>query len=446
MLGEIVRSSVPGGPMPESTRRDFLATAAHGSAALAAAGLVAPALAGPRRRSALDSVNIGLVGCGGRGSGAANDSLSVNPEARLVAMADLDPTRAKSIRDQFKGDHGERIDVPDERIHGGLDGFRKVIEDPSVDLVILATSPGFRPQHIEAAVQAGKHVFAEKPTCVDVAGWHSNCRMHDLARSQGTAIVTGTQYRRQKSFMEAIDRIRQGMIGEVVSATARYCSNGIWYRERKPGMSDLEYQLHNWMHFIWLSGDQPVEQAVHNIDALCWIMGGPPEAVFATGSRWDRPADSEMWDSFAFDYRWPGGRTASFTGRHWPNSTNEFDNVVYGSEGIAYIRAFNDGARITDRAGKELWSMPGDIGAAYRQEHKDLVESIKAGKPIVELRETADSSLAAVMGREAAYSGTATTWEYMTNRSRLDLFPKSLGAGGPVPKPFVRKPGAYRLS
>ncbi len=431
--------------MSEPNRRDFLVTAAQGSAAIAAAGLVAPALAGPRRRSALDSINIGLVGCGGRGSGAANDSLSINPDVRLVAIADLDVGRAKGIRDQFKTDHGDRIDVPDERIHGGLDGYLKVLEDPSVDLVILATSPGFRPQHIEAAVRAGKHVFAEKPTCVDVAGWHSNCRAHDQAKAQGTAIVTGTQYRRQKSFVEAVDRIRQGMIGEVVSATARYCSNGIWYRDRKPGMSDLEYQLNNWMHFIWLSGDQPVEQAVHNIDAICWIMGGPPEAAFASGSRWNRPADSEMWDSFSVDYRWSGGKTCSFTGRHWANATNEFDNVIYGSQGIAYVRAFNDGARIVDRSGKELWSMPGDIGAAYRQEHKDLVESIRAGKPIVELRQTADSSLTAVMGREAAYSGTATTWDFMTTKSKLDLFPKSLAAGGTPPVPFVRRPGEYRL-
>jgi len=441
--------------MQDQTRREFLAL----TAAVSAAGLVAPAGFGMRLAAAQDTapagggdaaaagkvVRIGLVGCGGRGSGAANDSLTANPNVRIVAMADVDLAKARAARDALKEAHGARIEVTDERIFGGLDGYQKICDLKDVDLVLLATAPGFRPIHIAAAVAAGKHVFAEKPVCVDTAGYHVCCAAHDLAKKQGTAIVTGTQYRRQPSFIEGIARIREGMIGEVVGMTARYCSNGIWYRERQPGMSDMEYQIYNWMHFIWLSGDQIAEQAVHNIDIVHWVMGGPPVRCFASGSRWNRPADSEMWDSISCDYEFANGKICSFTGRHWPNSDNQLDNIVYGSKGVAYLRAFDGGTQIYDHAGKELFSIKGNLGAAYRQEHKELVESIVAGKPIVELRQTAESSMMAVMGREAAYSGQIATWDYMVNTSKLDLMPKVVKIPGDAPKPFVRKPGEYRL-
>ena len=430
--------------MHEQSRREFLAA----TAALGAASLIAPAGFGALQSAAgaaSKSINIGLIGCGGRGSGAANDTLTANANVRIVAMADIDLAKAKGIRDALKEAHGDRVAVPDERVFGGIDGYQKVLDLKDVDLVILATAPGFRPVHITAAVAAKKHVFAEKPVCVDTAGYHACCAAHDQAVKQGTAIVTGTQYRRQPSFIEGIERIREGMIGEVVGMTARYCSNGIWYRERKPGMSDMEYQIHNWMHFIWLSGDQIAEQAVHNIDVVHWVMGGPPVKCFASGSRWNRPADSEMWDSVSCDFEFPGGKICSFTGRHWPNSDNQLDNVVYGSKGVAYLRAFDSGTQIYDHAGKELFSIKGNLGAAYRQEHKELVESIVAGKPIVELRQTAESSMMAVMGREAAYSGQIATWDFMTTQSKLDLMPKVVTIPGDAPAPFVRKPGEYRL-
>ena len=434
--------------MHDQTRRDFLATTAAIGAAGLATGLVAPlGFAGWAQQAGRPPavVRVGLVGCGGRGCGAANDTLTANPDVKLVAMCDIDLEKARGVRDALKEAHSERANVPDDRIFGGLDGYQKLLALPDVDLVILATAPGFRPVHIAAAVAAKKHIFAEKPVCVDVAGYHACCAAHDQAVKQGTAIVTGTQYRRQTSFIEGIKRIREGMIGEVVGMTARYCSNGIWYRDRKPGMSDMEYQIYNWMHFIWLSGDQITEQAVHNIDVIHWVMGGPPVRAFASGSRWNRPADSEMWDSMSVDFEFAGGKICSFDARHWANSDNQFDNIVYGSKGIAYLRACDGGSTITDRDGKELWTTKGSIGAAYRQEHKELVESVVAGTPIVELRQTAESSLMAVMGREAAYSGQTATWDFMTKQSKLDLMPKVIAIPGDAPAPFVRKPGEYRL-
>ena len=436
----------------DPSRRGFLGA---GGAAMAAA-LAVPAIitacrapekvAGPMAPSQSRGrpIRVGVIGCGGRGAGAAMDAIKASPDTRIVALGDAFRDRVESTGDGLAKAGDGRADVPASARFWGFDAYRKVLAT-DCDLVILATAPGFRPVHIAAAVAAKKHIFAEKPVCVDVAGYHACCAAHDQAAKQGTAIVTGTQYRRQTSFIEGIQRIRDGMIGEVVGMTARYCSNGIWYRERKPGMSDMEYQIWNWMHFIWLSGDQITEQAVHNIDVIHWVMGGPPVRAFASGSRWNRPADSEMWDSMSVDFEFAGGKICSFDARHWANSDSQFDNVVYGSKGVAYLRAFDGGSTITDRDGKELWTTKGSIGAAYRQEHKELVESIAAGKPIVELRQTAESSLMAVMGREAAYSGQTATWDFMTKQSKLDLMPKVIAIPGDAPAPFVRKPGEYRL-
>jgi len=395
--------------------------------------------------SANDTVNIGVIGCGGRGSGAVNDNLSINDNVRLVAMADLYADKCPRLRDAIARRHGEKVAVADDKMYGGLDGYQKVLDDPNVDLVLLTTSPGFRPYHVQAAVEAGKHVFAEKPVCVDPAGYRVCLATHDQAVKNGTAIVTGTQYRRQINYIEAVQRIRDGMIGDVDSATTRYCSSGIWYRRRKEGMSDTEYQLYNWMHFIWLSGDQITEQAVHNIDAMNWVMDSAPVSAYGSGGSFTRPEDSEMWDSVSIDYEYPGNRILSFMCRQIPGTKGDNGNVIYGTKGIAYISAGSGGSRITDRAGAEQWVGKGSISDAYRQEHKDLVDSIRQGAPIVELRETAESSLTAAMGRLAAYTGQKVTWDFLTNESKLDLFPKDLSWDGDRPDPVRAVPGQTKL-
>ncbi|MCA9289811.1 MAG: Gfo/Idh/MocA family oxidoreductase, partial [Phycisphaerales bacterium] len=212
--------------------------------------------------SANDTINIGVVGTGGRGTGACHDCLSANYGVRLIAMGDLRTESCVRARGAL-GELGEKVSVKDEHIYAGLDAYKRVFDHPDVDVVILTTSPGFRPVHLVEAVQAGKHVFAEKPVCVDPAGYRAVVEAGRLAKRNNTAIVTGTQYRRQPSYVEAIEHIHDGMIGRVTSAVSDYCSSGIWYRDRQPGMSDLEYQLYNWYHFVWLSGDQIAEQAVH---------------------------------------------------------------------------------------------------------------------------------------------------------------------------------------
>jgi len=247
------------------------------------------------------------------------------------------------------------------------------------------------------------------------------------------------------NYVGAVEQIRQGAIGDVISATARYCSGGIWYRPRTEGMSDAEYQLNNWMHFIWLSGDQIAEQAVHNLDTINWVMGENPVSVFGAGGRFTRPDDSEMWDSVSLDYEYPGNRVVSFMCRQIPGVATDVGNVIYGTKGQCHIGAANAGSRIFDRDGNKVWEMAGSIADAYKQEHKDLVDSIRLGKPIVELRQLADSSMMAVMGRMAAYSGQRVTWKFATEESKLDLFPQDLTWESSLPPPRFAVPGKTKL-
>ncbi len=390
-------------------------------------------------------LRLGIVGCGGRGTGAVNDSLSVNSSVKVVAAADLYASKCAALRKSLSARHEDKVSIPDTAVHGGLDGYKHVLDDPHVDIVLLATSPGFRPRMILEAIEAGKHVFAEKPVCVDPAGYRICLEAHAKAVEKGLAIVTGTQYRRQSNYIAAVEQIRKGAIGDIVSATTRYCSGGIWYRPRQEGMSDAEYQMNNWMHFIWLSGDQIAEQAVHNLDTINWVMGTNPVSAFGSGGRFTRPADSEMWDSMSIEYEYPGRRTVSFMCRQIPGATGDIGNVIDGTEGTCLIAGSSGGSRILDRKGQEVWAKKGSLADAYRREHKDLVDSIRAGRPIVELMQTADSSLVAVLGRVAAYTGQRVTFDFLVNESKLDLFPKDLTWDTSLPAPAYAIPGRTKL-
>ena len=422
------------------SRRGFLGTGA--AASLAAGLMVHSSQAAAAETSEL---KLGIVGCGGRGTGAVDDSLSINQNVKVVAAADLYPTKCANLRQTLGLKHQGKVPLEDAKIHGGLDGYKRVLEDPDVDIVLLTTSPGFRPRMILEAVEAGKHVFAEKPSCVDPAGYRICLEAHDKAVAKGTGIVTGTQYRRQANYIGAVEEIRKGTIGEIVSGTTRYCAGGIWYRPRKEGMSDAEYQMNNWMHFIWLSGDQIAEQAVHNIDAVNWVMGANPVSAYGSGGRFTRPEDSEMWDNVVVDYEYPGGKIISFMCRQIPGTTGDNGTVIEGTKGTCFIEAINGGSRIVDRTGKEVWKMGGSISQAYQQEHKDLVDSIRANKPIVELKQTADSSLVAVLGRVAAYTGQKVSFDFLAKESKLDLFPKELAWDSSLPKPEFAIPGRTKL-
>ena len=264
------------------SRRGFLKTGTALSAGVAAGATTRVMRGAEPAGGDSQLVRIGLVGAGGRGSGAINNTLTINENIKVNAITDLVPEKITNLTKAISKKYEGKVDVAENKMYSGIDGYRRILDDPEIDLVLFATPPGFRPQYIAEAVDAGKHIFAEKPTCVDPAGYRICLSAHEQAKKNGTAIVTGTQYRRQENYVEAIRRIHAGEIGDVISAKMRYCSNSIWFRNRKEGMSDTEYQIYNWMHFVWLSGDQIAEQAVHNVDAMNWVMGGPPESAFGT--------------------------------------------------------------------------------------------------------------------------------------------------------------------
>ena len=421
-------------------RRGFISTTA--TASLAASTMVHSASAA---KSSSQPLRVGVIGCGGRGTGAVNDSLTINTDVTLVAAADLQLANCERLFKAMVKEHPEKVDAQSTKLYSGLDGYKQILNDPDVDIVLLTTSPGFRPRMLQEAVLAGKHVFAEKPVCIDAVGYQLCQEAHALATKNKTAIVTGTQYRRQVNYIAAVEQIRNGAIGEIINITARYCTSGIWYRPRKKNMSDTEYQLTNWMHFIWLSGDQICEQAVHNIDTFNWVMGENPISAYASGGRFTRPSDSEMWDSMSVAYEYPEGRTVSFMCRQIPGSQGLNTNVIYGTKGTCEIGAANSGSRIFDNKGKQVWEKSGKIKDAYREEHRALVESIRNEKPIVELKQTADSSMVGVLGRVSAYTGKKVTWDFMTKQSELDLFPKSLVWDGDLPSNGYAIPGKTKL-
>ena len=373
----------------------------------------------------------------GRGTGACNDTLRANDDVKIVAMGDVFRDKAISARKHLVDAHGDRVDVPDEAIFDGLDAYQRVIDHPDVDIVILTTSPAFRPQHLAATVAAGKHAFVEKPVCVDAAGYRSCLESGRRATAQGTAIVSGTMYRRQPSYMEAMKRIHEGAIGDPVAGRGYYCSTGIWYRPRKDGESDASYQLNNWYHFVWLCGDQIVEQAVHNIDALNWAMGGPPVRAYGSGGQMTRPDDSEIWDNINIDFEYANGALISFKCRQIPGSTPKVINTFYGTDGTAFVNP--GGSRIEARDGSVTFELRHEANNPYEQEHADLLASIRDGAPIVEIETVAQSSLTAVMGRMAAYSGQEVTWE-QAEGSGLDLMVPELTMDMSLPTPQVAVP------
>ena len=426
--------------LEKHNRRGFISTTAVAS--LAASTMVHSATAAKADPRPL---RLAVIGCGGRGTGAINDSLTINSGVTLVAAADLRLENCERLFKSMSKEHPDKVDTQSTKLYSGLDGYKQILSDPDVDVVLLTTSPGFRPRMVQAAVSAGKHVFAEKPVCVDAAGYQLCKGAHELAEKNKTAIVTGTQYRRQVNYIAAVEQIRKGAIGEIINITARYCTGGIWYRPRKEGMSDAEYQLTNWMHFIWLSGDQICEQAVHNIDTFNWVMGANPLSAYASGGRFTRPSDSEMWDSMSVAYEYPNGRTVSFMCRQIPGSQGLNDNVIYGTQGSCQIGAANSGSRIFDSKGTKIWEKDGKIKDAYREEHRALIESIRNETPIIELMQTADSSMVGVLGRVAAYTGKKVTWDFMTTKSTLDLFPKALTWSGAMPSKGYAVPGKTKL-
>ncbi len=420
----------------EITRRNFVKVTAAGTLGLMTSGNFAYA-------NGSDVLRVGVIGCGGRGTGAARDAVISSEQVEIVAMGDLFEDRLDASRKGLKQEIGDAYKVDDAHAFVGFDAYQHVINS-DVDMVILATPPGFRPAHFTAAVNAGKHVFMEKPVSVDVAGSLEIMGAGRIAAQKGLSVVAGTLYRRQPSFVEAIKRIHDGMIGEIVAAQEYYMTGPIWLRERKAGMSDMEWQCRNWYYFTWLGGDHIVEQFVHNLDVINWVFQGHPESAIAMGGRIARtgPEYGHIYDHFSVEYVYPGSVVVEAKCRQHRGVTNRVTNRVVGTKGIADLNPQN--SKIRSHDGSVLYEMPEPGGNGYVQEHTDLIQAIRENKPVNEAIQIAESTLTAVLGRESAYTGHQTSWDELM-ASGLDLVPKKL-AFGELPFPEVPIPGVTKLS
>jgi myo-inositol 2-dehydrogenase / D-chiro-inositol 1-dehydrogenase len=386
----------------------------------------------------------GVIGCGGRGSGAATDWLSAGPNVTITALGDvfkdrLDSCRAK-IKDNFK------VEVAEENCFVGFDAYQKVI-DSGVDVVILATPPKFRPIHFEAAVNAKKHVFMEKPVAVDPVGIRSVIASAKKAESLNLKIVTGTQRRHQKDYIEVYKQVATGAIGDIVSANAYWNQSQLWYKNPKAEWSEMECMIRDWVNWLWLSGDHIVEQHVHNLDVINWFTGLYPSKAVGFGSR-QRRVTGDQYDNFSVDFVYDNGMHMHSMCRQINGCANNVSEWIRGTKGST-----NCQNKIFDLAGKELYSYQypvndkGEPGKSvkispYIQEHIDLVTCIRQDKPVNEAEATAMSCLVAIMGRVSAYTGkTVTLEEMMTSEMKLGPETFVMGDVGIMKKPVIAVPG-----
>ena len=413
------------------TRRDFLKTTAAATA-LMASGNFAYGFA------ANETIRVGLIGCGGRGTGAAQNCVESSSGIEIVALGDVFPDHLASCKEQLSKKLGASFKVTDERCFIGFDAYQKVIAS-GVDLVILATPPGFRPMHLQAAIAAGKHVFMEKPVAVDPAGVRSVIASADLAKQKGLGIVAGTQRRHQLAYLEAMKRLHAGAIGDIVSAQVYWNQGSLWMHERKPGWTDMEWQLRNWLYFTWLSGDHIVEQHIHNIDVANWALQAHPLKAVGVGGRQVRvePAYGHIFDHFALEFEYPNGARVLSMCRQIDGTATRVDEHLIGTKGTA------DPAKWIKAAKPWRFDVE-EPPNPYVQEHTDLIASIRKGAPLNEGRQVAESTLSAIMGREAAYTGQAITWDEIMN-AELDITPKRF-AFGALPVAPVAVPGVTKLS
>ncbi|MGQ0628033.1 MAG: Gfo/Idh/MocA family protein [Phycisphaerales bacterium] len=436
------------------SRRMFLRTAAAVLPAGAALAGVAPASLGGLGRAGTNAapLRIGLVGCGGRGTGAAVQALKADPGVVLVSMGDVFADRLESalkgIVEEMEDQAAARVQVPAERRFVGFDSYQKVI-DSGVDVVLLCSYPAFRPAHIKAAVEAGKHIFAEKPVAVDAPGIRSVIESARKAKEKNLAMLVGFCWRHNPGMKAAFEQVSGGTIGEVTSVHTTYHTGTLSKRARKPEWSDMEFQLRNWWHFTWISGDHIVEQAVHSIDRLAWAVGDRvPRRVNCLGGRAARtgPESGHVFDHFAAVYEYEGGLRTYHTTRQIDNCPSDNTDYLSGTKGTATINGWAPTYELKDHGGATIWKgkgSPEEAAKMYQLEHDALFASIRAGAPINDGERSANSCLMAIMARMSAYTGQTISWDQAMN-SKESLVPDPLTMG-PIEMPPVAIPGKTRF-
>jgi myo-inositol 2-dehydrogenase / D-chiro-inositol 1-dehydrogenase len=420
------------------SRRSFLLTTGAAAGGLA----LLPRFASGYHQSTNETIRVGLVGCGGRGLGAAMDALNSNPDVKIVALADLFPDAMERGAAQLKkSEHGARIDLPPERLYVGFDSYKKLIES-DVEVVLLCAPPHYRPDHMEAAVAAGKHIFCEKPIAVDATGVRRVLKSVEDAKAKQLNVVSGLCWRYDDGVRETVKRVMDGQIGPIVSTIANYLATPIWVRNRKPHMTDMEYQCHNWYYFVWLSGDHFVEQFIHSLDKAMWLRGDvPPIRCVGQGGRQMRDeSQGDIYDHFSVVYEWADGTVTHASTRQFANTFTETEDHILGTKGKAKLIAH-------EITGANPWkfSPSAEPLSMYEAEHKALYEAVRGQRETINNGPyMCNSTMMAIMGREACYSGQDITWNEAL-QSTQDLRPPSYQFDVAPPDSFVRLPGEYSM-
>jgi myo-inositol 2-dehydrogenase / D-chiro-inositol 1-dehydrogenase len=404
---QLIQSCAPGETTAEVVEPAFLKTAVDGQ-----------------------PLRAGIVGCGGRGSGAAMNFLDAGPNLSIVALADVFQDRIDDLRKKLKDQ--KDVELEDANCFVGFDAFKRLLE-VDLDYVILATPPYFRPEHFQACVEARKHVFMEKPVAVDPVGARAVMAASKQAEAAGLCVVTGTQRRHSWNYNNVLARIKSGMMGDIVATNVYWNQSKLWHRENQAGWTEMEWMIRDWVNWTWLSGDHIVEQHVHNIDVSNWFVGGPPVEAVGMGSRLRR-VTGDCYDNFSVDFIYDKTVHMNSMCRQINDCANNVSEYLRGTKGYtdpskaiwdAQGNLLYEWKSPVDEAGEDLQNDP------YVQEHIDLITAIREGKQIVEAEETAKSVLTAIMGRQSAYTGLRVTWEEMMG-SDLQIGPKGEIKLGPV--------------
>ena len=419
----------------QTSRRDFLtySTATLAASAFAAGGVHA---------AGNDILKIGLIGAGGRGTGAAINALRADANVKLTAICDaFDDRLQDSLKNLHKAkDISAKVDVTPDMCFTGFDGYKKLLST-DVDVVLLCTSPGFRPTHLQAAIDANKHVFCEKPVAVDATGVRSVIETSKLAAKKKLNLCSGFCYRYDEAKRETVKRIHDGAIGKPLVLHSTYNTGEIWHRGSNPKWSEMEYQMRNWYYYTWLSGDHIVEQAIHNIDKARWLLKDEvPVAAMGHGGRQQRtdPMYGHIFDHFSIVYEFASGVKVFHYCRQMKNCYGDTIDHLIGSDGSAELMSH-------EIQGPKAWTWPGkhDFSAMYQNEHNELFAAIRKGSVVNDGENAALSTLMAIMGRTVAYTGKRLTWKQMME-SKENLMPSRLEWGS-IATPPVAVPGVTKF-
>jgi len=433
-------NSLPSDPSATSRRRFFGTTAAT-----VGLGTIATQefLSRSAHAAGSDLIKVGLVGCGGRGNGAAGDAMQADPGCRLTAIGEIFENRLDMGKKLLKRTLKDQYEVTEENCFTGWDSCQRVL-DTDIDVVLLCTPPGFRPAQMAAAVAAGKHIFCEKPVAVDPVGVRSVIESSRLAEKKGLSLVSGLCWRYDLGVRATVDRIFDGAIGQIQNTQCNYLAGTLWIRNPEPDWTPMHNQVLNWMYYRWLSGDHYVEQFIHSLDKALWLRNDvPPVRCYGLGGRQVRtsPEYGDVYDHFYVVYEWADGTKTYAATRQMEGCFNETEDYIYGLEGSAKLISNEiKGAR----PWKYAYEGEGEKPNMYDLEHVALFKSIRDGKPINNGDYMCKSTLMAIMGREACYSGKAITWE-QAMQSEQTLVPTEL-AWGPAPEVDVRVPGKYKFT